>query len=251
MGPPERKPVLPRYECLETLDDGEFLEADDSSIGGGGPPIIPCNWLQHYENLVDPFHVVILHSGFSGTQFVPEMAVMPDVRWETTGLGVKTISLRTLPDGRTLRRISEAGLPTLRVIPSPRLGRDGMGGRVESLGWVLPIDDHHFRIYVVGRVREVGELRRMRTRMNGKLWEEMTEEEHQLYPNDVEAMVSQGVIAKHSEEHLATSDRGIVMLRRLLRQQLDSVAQGQDPAGVSFDPDAAPVYFESGNYIET
>lgn len=251
MGPPERKPVLPRYECLETLDDGEFLEADDSSIGGGGPRIIPCNWLQHYENLVDPFHVVILHSGFSGTQFVPEMAVMPDVRWETTGLGVKTISLRTLPDGRTLRRISEAGLPTLRVIPSPRLGRDGMGGRVESLGWVLPIDDHHFRIYVVGRVREVGELRRMRTRMNGKLWEEMTEEEHQLYPNDVEAMVSQGVIAKHSEEHLATSDRGIVMLRRLLRQQLDSVAQGQDPAGVSFDPDAAPVYFEAGNYIET
>jgi nitrite reductase/ring-hydroxylating ferredoxin subunit len=251
MGPPERKAVLPRYECLENLDEGEFLEADDSSIGGGGPQIIPCNWLQHYENLVDPFHVVILHSGFSGTQFVPEMAVMPDVHWETTDLGVRTISLRTLPDGKTLRRISEAGLPTLRVIPSPRLGRNGAGGRVESLGWVLPIDDHHFRIYVVGRVREVGELGRMRTRMNGKLWEEMTEEEHQLYPNDIEAMVSQGVIAKHSEEHLATSDRGIVMLRRLLRQQLDAVAQGQDPAGVSFDADASPVYFSAGNYIES
>ena len=251
MGPPERKPVLPRYECLENLDEGEFLEADDSSIGGGGPQIIPCNWLQHYENLVDPFHVVILHSGFSGTQFVPEMAVMPDVHWETTDLGVRTISLRTLPDGKTLRRISEAGLPTLRVIPSPRLGRNGAGGRVESLGWVLPIDDHHFRIYVVGRVREVGELGRMRTRMNGKLWEEMTEEEHQLYPNDIEAMVSQGVIAKHSEEHLATSDRGIVMLRRLLRQQLDAVAQGKDPAGVSFDADASPVYFSAGNYIES
>ena len=251
MGPPERKPVLPRYECLENLDEGEFLEADDSSIGGGGPQIIPCNWLQHYENLVDPFHVVILHSGFSGTQFVPEMAVMPDVHWETTDLGVRTISLRTLPDGRTLRRISEAGLPTLRVIPSPRLGRNGAGGRVESLGWVLPIDDHNFRIYVVGRVREVGELSRMRTRMNGKLWEEMSEEEHQVYPNDIEAMVSQGVIAKHSEEHLATSDRGIVMLRRLLRQQLDAVAQGKDPAGVSFDNDASPVYFSAGNYIES
>jgi hypothetical protein len=63
---------------------------------------------------------------------------------------VRTISLRTLADGRTLRRISEAGLPTLRVIPSPKLGRFG---RVESLGWVLPIDDHSFRIYVVGRVQ--------------------------------------------------------------------------------------------------
>ena len=249
MGPPERKPALPRYTCLEQLGEGEFLEADDSSIGGGGPQIIPCNWLQHYENLVDPFHVVILHSSFSGTQFVPEMAVMPEVQWDTTALSVRAISMRQLPDGRRLRRISEAGLPTLRVIPSPRLGREGQGGPVESLGWVLPIDDHSFRIYVVGRVREEGELRRMRTRMNGKLWEEMSEEEHQLYPNDVEAMVSQGVIAHHSEEHLATSDRGIVMLRRLLRKQLEAVAQGENPAGVDLDPDAPLVFFEAGNYI--
>jgi nitrite reductase/ring-hydroxylating ferredoxin subunit len=246
MGPPEKKPVLPRYACLEELDEGEFLEADDSSIGGGGPVVIPCNWLQHYENLVDPFHVVILHSSFSGTQFVKEMAVMPEVHWEVQPLSVRTVSMRTLPDGRRLKRISEAGLPTLRVIPSPRLGRFG---RVESLGWVLPIDDHSFRIYVVGRVREAGELRRMRTRMNGKLWEEMSEEEHRLYPNDVEAMVGQGVIAKHSEEHLATSDKGIVMLRRLLQAQLQALAEGRDPAGVNFDPEAPPVVFTAGNWL--
>lgn len=246
MGPPEKKPVLPRYDCLEVLDEGEFLEADANSIGGGGPTIIPCNWLQHYENLVDPFHVVILHSSFSGTQFVKEMAVMPEVTWETTPLGVRTLSLRPLPDGKTLRRISEAGLPTLRVIPSPKLGRFG---RVESLGWVLPIDDHSFRIYVVGRVREAGELARMRTRMNGKLWAEMSEEEHQRFPNDVEAMVSQGVIARHSEEHLAGSDRGIVMLRRLLLQQLEALKEGRDPAGVSFDPATPPVVFSAGNFL--
>ena len=188
---------------------------DDSSIGSGGPQVVPCNWLQHYENLVDPFHVVILHAAFSGTQFVPAMAVMPEVTWDTQPLSVRTVSIRKLPDGKTLRRISEAGLPTLRVIPSPRIGRYGM---VESLGWVLPIDDHHFRIYVVGRVREAGELRRMRSRLNGKLWEELSEVEHQQYPGDYEAMVSQGAIARHSEEHLATSDRGIVMLRRLLER---------------------------------
>ena len=246
LGPPERKPVLPRYECLEQLDDGEFLEADDSSIGSGGPQVVPCNWLQHYENLVDPFHVVILHASFSGTQFVPAMAVMPEVTWDTQPLSVRTVSIRRLPDGKTLRRISEAGLPTLRVIPSPRIGRYGM---VESLGWVLPIDDHSFRIYVVGRVREAGELRRMRSRLNGKLWEELTETEHQQYPGDYEAMVSQGAIASHSEEHLATSDRGIVLLRRLLEQQLRTVAAGGDPAGVSFDPDAPPVHFDAGNFL--
>jgi nitrite reductase/ring-hydroxylating ferredoxin subunit len=247
MGPPDRKPVLPRYDCLETLEEGEFLETNANSIGGGGPQIIPCNWLQHYENLVDPFHVVVLHSSFSGTQFVEQMAVMPQVTWELQPQSVRTVSVRQMPDGRTFRRISEAGLPTLRVIPSPRVGRYG---RVESIGWVLPIDDHHFRIYVVGRVTQPGELARMRSRLNGKLWEELTEEEHRQFPGDYEAMVSQGAIAKHSEEHLATTDRGIVMLRRFLQQQLEVVAAGGDPAGVSFDPEAAPVVFTAGNFLE-
>ena len=247
MGPPEKKPVLPKYECLETLDEGEFLEADDNSIGGGGPKIIPCNWLQHYENLVDPFHVVVLHASFSGTQFVPAMAVMPEVTWDTQELSVRTLSTRKLPDGKTLRRISEAGLPTLRVIPSPRIGRYG---RVESIGWILPIDDHSFRIFVVGRVREKGELVKMRSRLNGKLWEELTEDEHRAFPGDYEAQVSQGAIAHHSEEHLATTDVGIVQLRRLLMKQLDAVKAGRDPAGVSFDPNAPPVHYSSGNFLE-
>jgi hypothetical protein len=159
---------------------------------------------------------------------------------------VRTISLRKLPDGQTLRRISEAGLPTLRVIPSPRIGRYGM---VESLGWVLPIDDHSFRIYVVGRVKEEGELVKMRSRLNGKLWEELSEEEHQQFPGDYEAMVSQGLIAHHSEEHLATSDVGIVKLRRLLQLQLQRIQDGLDPAGVSFDPNSAPVQFTAGNFL--
>ena len=96
---------------------------------------------------------------------------------------------------------------------------------------------------------EAGELRRMRSRLNGKLWEELSEVEHQQYPGDYEAMVSQGAIARHSEEHLATSDRGIVMLRRLLEQQLRTIAAGGDPAGVSFDPDAPPVHFSAGNFL--
>ena len=82
LGPPDRKPLLPRIDVLEELAPGETLEADDSSLGGGGPPIIPCNWLQHFENVVDSFHVPILHGVFSGHQFVPAMAQMPQVRVE-------------------------------------------------------------------------------------------------------------------------------------------------------------------------
>jgi tripartite-type tricarboxylate transporter receptor subunit TctC/nitrite reductase/ring-hydroxylating ferredoxin subunit len=246
LGPAEKKPVLPRYDCLETMDEGETLEADDNSIGGGGPQVIPCNWLQHYENVADPFHVPVLHGSFSGTQFVALMGQMPDVSFESTETGVTITSIRKLEDGGTFRRVAGPVLPTLRVVPNPRVAAYG---RVESIGWVLPIDDHSFRIYTVGRVKTPGDLARVRSRLNGKLWEELSEAEHRAFPGDYEAQVSQGKITAHSEEHLASSDRGIVMLRRLLQRQLDAVREGRDPAGVSFDPAAAPVHFEAGNFL--
>jgi len=246
MGPPEKKPVLPRYDCLEELAPGEFIEADDSSIGSGGPQIVPCNWLQHWENVVDPFHVPILHGAFSGAQFVPEMAAMPEVRFETTPRGVKVTSLRRREDGRVHRRVTEVVMPTLRVVPNPRLAKFG---KVESIGWVLPMDDTHFRIYVAGRVTEKGELGRFRSKMAGKYWWELSEEEHQRYPGDYEAQTGQGPITFHSEEHFATSDKGIALLRRFLEAQLRVVAEGGDPACVAFDEARALIRVEAGQTL--
>jgi nitrite reductase/ring-hydroxylating ferredoxin subunit len=245
MGPPERAPLLPRYDCLEELEPGEFIEADDSSIGTGGGQIVPCNWLQHWENVVDPLHVPILHGSFSGAQFVPQMAAMPAVSFATTARGVMVTSLRDLDDGSVHKRITEAVMPTLRVVPNPRVARYG---KVESIGWVLPIDDTHFRIYVAGRVSAQGDLGRFRSTMNGKPWVELTEAEHQRFPGDYEAQTSQGPITLHSEEHLARSDRGVTLLRRLLERQLASVAEGADPIGTAFDERDSYVRLEAGNY---
>ncbi|MCX7372569.1 MAG: Rieske 2Fe-2S domain-containing protein, partial [Alphaproteobacteria bacterium] len=189
LGPPERMPVLPRYRELEELAPGEILDTDGTGLGSGGWGTVPCNWMQHFENVMDPYHVPILHGVFSGPQFVAAMAVMPEVEFEATPRGVRSVQLRKLDDGRTLRRITEACFPTLRVVPSPRLGA---GGRVESIGWVLPLDDTHFRILVAGRAREKGELGRMRSSYNGKAWTELTEAEHRAFPGDWEAQVGQG-----------------------------------------------------------
>jgi phenylpropionate dioxygenase-like ring-hydroxylating dioxygenase large terminal subunit len=247
MGPPERQPVLPRYECLEVLDEGEFLEADDTSIGTGGAVIAPCNWLQHFENVVDPLHVPILHGSFSGTQFTPTMNLMPEVKFEPTPLGVRAVSYRKLDDGRRFKRVAECAMPTLRLVPNPRVAQFG---RVESIGWVIPIDDGHYRIYTVGRVREKGNLLPQGPEaVKLKSRSEMTPQERRQQPNDYEAQVGQGRITLHSEEHLVTSDRGIIMLRRLLARELKAVAEGRDPVGVSFDPSAPPVSFEAGQYV--
>jgi len=246
LGPPSRKPMLPRYDCLEELAPGEFIETDDSSIGGGGPSLIPCNWLQHWENVVDPFHVPVLHGSFSGAQFVKEMGVMPEVEFSTTPRGVKVVSKRAREDGKLHRRVTEVVMPTLRVVPNPRVAKFG---RVESIGWVLPIDDTNFRIYVAGRVTEKGELSRFRSKMAGKFWWDLSEEEHQKYPGDYEAQVSQGKITLHSEEHFATSDKGIALLRRFLEQQLKLIAEGGDPACVAFSEQDAYVKLEAGQEI--
>ena len=113
----------------------------------------------------------------------------------------------------------------------------------------MPIDDTSFRIYVAGRVKTSGDIGRMRSKFNGKFWWDMTEQEHQQFPGDYEAQVGQGPVTQHSEEHFGQSDRGILMIRRMLSDQLEAVAAGRDPIGVSLDSDAPPVEFEAGNFI--
>ena len=247
MGPPEKKPLLPRYDALEELDEGEFIDVDDTSIGSGGGAIAPCNWLQHFENVVDPFHVPVLHGNFSGTQFVPAMNLMPQVEFSVTARGVKVTSERKLGDGKVMHRTTEVVLPTLRVVPNPYVGKYG---RVESIGWTIPIDDTHYRIYTAGRVKEKGVLLpRSPDAAKRRNRQDMTPEERRAEPNDWEAQTGQGPITMHSEEHLATSDSGIVKLRRLFASQVEAVARGEDPIGVHFDAAAAYVKLEAGQHI--
>jgi 5,5'-dehydrodivanillate O-demethylase len=46
------------------------------------------------------------------------------------------------------------------------------------------------------------------------------------------AQETQGAIADRTTEHLASSDAGILMLRKMIRDAIDMVARGNDPIGV-------------------
>lgn len=247
MGPPEHMPALPRYNLLESLQAGEILEADDSSIGSGGPAIVPCNWLQHFENVMDPMHVPVLHGSFSGAQFTERMRLLPQVTFEYTPRGIKSIQRRILPDGRTHIRITEAVLPTLRVVANPQAQSQGP---CSLIGWVLPLDDTHFRIYSAGRVTRAGALKQIRARFDGRPWSELTDAEHQRLPGDYEAQVSQGPITLHSQEHLVRSDEGVVLLRRLLQRQLEALGRGESPIGVQFSQPGAIVELEAATMVK-
>lgn len=259
MGPAEKQPALPRYECLETLKPGESVEADNSSIGSGGGVIAPCNWLQHFENVLDPDHLPVLHGTHSGPQFgfLSDPEQRPSLvgrKFSSTDKGVMNESFQKLPNGRAMNMTVEIVFPTLRIVPLPRrdvnIATQEPGFEtVESIGWVLPIDDTHYRIYVAGRVTHPGQLGQLRSRFNGKLWTDMTPEEHQRFPGDFETQVSLGPITAHSEERLVAGDEGIVLIRRGLTAQLKRIEQGLDPVGISFDEDAPPIRLESGLYL--
>jgi len=245
MGPPDKRPVLPRWDALEDLAPGETIFATDSSFSVGGDDsvqILPWNWLQDWENSTDPWHVYILHTSFSGSHFAPEMAVKPDVRWERTDLGIKYIAYRRLKDGRELDRVSPLLFPNLISTPDIDLA----AGPTDTVGWVVPIDDTtHCRFHSMKVAKgHKGRPRQMYIEKRPKPWIDMNEAERQQWPSDWEAQSAQGPITLHSEEHLASSDRGIVMLRRLLKEQIRIVEEGGDPIGVTFDP--AKAFFKTG-----
>ena len=67
------------------------------------------------------------------------------------------------------------------------------------------------------------------------------------HDQDRAAQESQGLIHDRSHETLGTSDRGVVMLRRMLSDSIELVAQGVDPIGIlreASSPDV--IVFDAG-----
>src|SRR5215469_10470961 len=248
LGPPARKPVLPRYDILEDLRPNERLLCLLGGFGSTGDPsleVVPYSWLHMNDNVMDPFHVHVLHSTFSGVQFAPGFLVLPEVDFFYADHGVCYSAYRKLDDGREMKRISTWLLPSIMSVPDISLEH----GRSTMMSWVVPCDDSSYRQAMVMKVPQSLGGRQGIT-LGGKSWGQMTQEEHQRTPGDYEAQAGQGPISLHSEEHLVTSDRGIIMQRKLLRQQCEVVAGGGDPLGVAFEPDKALVHVRSGNFYE-
>ena len=53
---------------------------------------------------------------------------------------------------------------------------------------------------------------------------------------DMLGWVMQGPICDRENEQLALSDKGVILYHRMLNEEMDKVAQGQDPLGIIRDP---------------
>jgi phenylpropionate dioxygenase-like ring-hydroxylating dioxygenase large terminal subunit len=248
LGPPSKKPVLPKYDNLENLGTDEEFWVSVGGFGSTGDAtfeVVPYSWLHMNDNVMDPFHVHVLHSTLSGIQFHEQFALLPTVDFFHADHGICYSAVRQLDDGREVDRISSWLMPNIMSVPDIQM-REGQSAGV---AWSVAVDDSHFMMAMVMKVPRGSP--RFELRLNGKRWGEMTEEEHQRVPGDFEAQMGQGPVSLHSEEHLGTSDRGIMMQRKILQQQIEIVANGGDPVGVAFDERAALVKIRSGNFYRT
>ena len=230
MGPLEKIPEFPIYDVWH--NQGGALKA---RLGPrvGGP--VNCNWLQAEENLMDALHTFWLHTLHSGEQF-PSRAygINPDeVKYQETAMGMRFVLVRRLETGKWWELIWEMLMPLnihLVYTDEPRTER------VRAVTYCMPVDDTHQLGASIRWLPDDGEDQtRGREQLAPGGRKNSSYEHTQRHPDDKEAVEGQGPIALHGLEHLVTSDKGVIMFRRILRTAIDAVRAGQDPKGILRD----------------
>lgn len=245
MGPLDKMPEFPIYDVWKK--EGGVLKARMGPRVGGA---VNCNWLQAEENLMDALHTFWLHTLHSGSQFPSKAYGMnPDeLRYEETEIGMRFVLNRKLEIGKQWDLIWEMIMPLnihLVYTDEPKTQQ------VNAVTWCLPVDDTHqlgasIRWIPHGQANTL--TGREQLAPGGR--KETSYEYTQRHPDDKEAVEGQGPIAIHGLEHLVTSDKGVVMFRRILREAIHAVKEGRDPKGIIRDPaKAAFVPTSAGSVI--
>jgi phthalate 4,5-dioxygenase len=236
-------PAFPDFDC--------FVAPDAYTFAFKG--YWDCNWLQALEVGIDPAHASWLHKYFEdedtagsyGKQFrgqpadseLPISKVLreydrPEIRVERTEYGMRLHTLRKISEAQTHIRVTNILFPQAFVIP--------MNAEMTITQFHVPVDDTGCYWYSIftsfGAPVDKDTMRSQRlktypapdykpvfNRENG--WGfDAGEQKRQTFTgmgfdiniHDQFACESPGVIADRTKENLGTTDKGIVLYRRLL-----------------------------------
>ena len=236
-------PAFPDFDCF--VAPGEYTFAFKGYWD--------CNWLQALEVGIDPAHASWLHRFFEdedpatsyGRQFrgtpsdsqMPISKVLreydrPDIRVERTPYGMRLHTLRRISEVHTHIRVTNILFPQAFVIP--------MNAEMTISQWHVPVDDtgcYWYSIFTSFGApvdKDTMRAQRLKTypapdykpiygRANG--WGfNLNEQKHRTFTgmgfdiniHDQWACESQGSIQDRTKENLGTTDKGIVLYRRLL-----------------------------------
>ena len=230
MGPPDQVPTFPLMDTYER---------EGYRLMPGKKYNYPCNWLQILENAMDPVHTSFLHTIVSGSQFTDEFGVIPELDFIETPIGMIYIASRRMGDNIWVRMVENV-MPNLQqVAPIWENGQNphGFDGPMMSR-WIVPQDDTNTMLLEFRHISVTDEStpawwadREQMLPAQLPISENL--EDQQRQPSDYEAQVTQRPIAVHDLEHLAASDRGITMFRKLVKNGIQAVKEGRDPGTLS------------------
>jgi len=218
MGPPDKCPDFP---ILDTFDLPGFRQV------ARAPTLWGCNWLQVKENSMDPAHLAFLHVLPGSQGFTDDFKELGEWDWMETPLGMVYIDTRR-QDDRVWVRVADFILPNIHQFPpnaDPMALRNSIC-RPQATTWAVPLDDTHTMQIGYYRAPEGKEMRR-----GSGFGQDGTRpyEERQRIPGDYDAQISiHGGVARHGLEHLATTDRGIIMMRNMIRRGIRAVGNGEE-----------------------
>jgi 5,5'-dehydrodivanillate O-demethylase len=228
---PQPVPLLPRWDVL-------VREDLDRSIG---VTRLPINFLQAMENSMDPIHFEWLHAVYGN--YVRKRKGEPP---SMTPRKHEQIAFDVFEYGIYKRRLLEGD--------NPETSDDWLTGHPVIFPYILAVGDHsrptlqirvpvddthtlHYWYRTEARapgappqphesipISEVPYIHK-----NGRLVVET------INGQDMMAWVTQGDISDRITERLGTSDKGVILFRNLLLEQIEKVERGEDPMGVIRD----------------
>ena len=231
MGPQEKKPTLPQWDILVRQDGMKKIDVCE---------VLRCNWLQAMENSVDPTHTYYLHShnlklkgakDYVPFHYQPLSKIEFDLVIQPNWAGIqkqRVFAGEDVPPEAPHPLI----FPNILFVPV-RLGY--------ALHFRTPIDDFNTQVYQFrfsptkdGEAAEQPEDAPIeyvgtKNREGEFHLDNFASQDHMAWE-------TQGPISDRAKEHLGESDRGIIMLRKLLREQIQAVQNGGDPIGSNMDP---------------
>jgi 5,5'-dehydrodivanillate O-demethylase len=222
---PQPAPLVPNYEPFTWQNGFRQIVISD----------LPCNWLQAQENSIDPVHFEWMHRNWSlrlrgqNGPYAPRHL---------------KVAFDEFEHGFVYRRVTE---DTDESDPLWTIGRTCLWPNALFTGdhfeWRVPIDDEHMRSITwhfarVPNEREPFEQTAIPT-WHGPVYDERGAliTTH-VMNQDFVAWLGQGAISDRWNEHLGAGDRGVILLRKRLFEELERVERGEDPKGIVRDPAA-------------
>jgi len=212
MGPPDKQPLLPRWDVLVNPGVRQYTLRSP----------LNCNWLQAQENTADVTHTYFLHGHMSALKGIRngDYYYRPFAQY----------GFQQFPWGLLKDWVCEGpkgGLGWGNLLMFPNMLRLSF-----SMHWRVPMDDTHTMIYFLQFTSQdaAGGRNEIEVIHAGGALNEQGEYPLQDFINqDTMAWETEGPIWDRTREHLGMSDAGIVLFRKMLLGQIEAVQRGEDP----------------------